>query len=59
MQGSAPGQTAVTTSSFDLYRWLVVARVLDRALCDENPNWFPIEGEEATVVGAVAALRHR
>jgi TPP-dependent pyruvate/acetoin dehydrogenase alpha subunit len=47
----------VTTSSLDLYRWLVVARVLDRALCDENPNWFPIEGEEASVVGAYADLR--
>ena len=47
----------MTTSSLDLYRWLVVARVLDRALCNENPNWFPIEGEEASVVGAYADLR--
>ncbi|HZO24893.1 MAG TPA: thiamine pyrophosphate-dependent dehydrogenase E1 component subunit alpha [Chloroflexota bacterium] len=47
----------MTTSSLDLYRWLVVARTLDRALCDENPNWFPIEGEEASVVGAFADLR--
>jgi TPP-dependent pyruvate/acetoin dehydrogenase alpha subunit len=47
----------VTTSPLDLYRWLVVARVLDRALCAENPNWFPIEGEEASVVGAYADLR--
>ena len=31
--------------------------MLDRALCAENPNWFPIEGEEATVVGAYADLR--
>jgi TPP-dependent pyruvate/acetoin dehydrogenase alpha subunit len=44
-------------SSLDLYRWLVLARVLDRALCAENPNWFPIEGEEATVVGAFCDLR--
>ena len=36
---------------------MVVARVLDRALCAENPNWFPIEGEEATVVGAYCDLR--
>jgi TPP-dependent pyruvate/acetoin dehydrogenase alpha subunit len=47
----------MTTSPLDLYRWLVVARVLDRALCAENPNWFPIEGEEASVVGAYADLR--
>src|SRR3954451_17526621 len=36
---------------------MTVARVLDRALCAENPNWFPIEGEEASVVGAYADLR--
>jgi len=47
----------VTTSSLDLYRWMVTARVLDQALCAENPNWFPIEGEEASVVGAYADLR--
>jgi TPP-dependent pyruvate/acetoin dehydrogenase alpha subunit len=47
----------VTASAVDLYRWLVLARVFDRALCAENPNWFPIEGEEATVVGAYCDLR--
>jgi pyruvate dehydrogenase E1 component alpha subunit len=40
-----------------LYRWLVVCRELDRALCAENPRWFPIEGEEATVVGTFVDLR--
>src|SRR5437764_549 len=35
---------------------MVLARLLDRALCAENPNWFPIEGEEATVVGAYCDL---
>jgi acetoin:2,6-dichlorophenolindophenol oxidoreductase subunit alpha len=40
-----------------LYRWLVVCRELDRALCDANPRWFPIEGEEATVVGSFVDLR--
>jgi pyruvate dehydrogenase E1 component alpha subunit len=40
-----------------VYRWLVVCRELDRALCAENPRWFPIEGEEATVVGAFVDLR--
>jgi len=39
------------------YRWLVVCRELDRALCAENPRWFPIEGEEATVVGTFVDLR--
>jgi TPP-dependent pyruvate/acetoin dehydrogenase alpha subunit len=47
----------MTASPLELYRWMVVARVLDRALCAENPNWFPVEGEEATVVGAYADLR--
>ena len=40
-----------------LYRWLVVCRELDRALCAANPRWFPIEGEEATVVGSFVDLR--
>ncbi|MCA1645759.1 MAG: dehydrogenase [Chloroflexi bacterium] len=40
-----------------IYRWLVVCRELDRALCIENPRWFPIEGEEATVVGSFVDLR--
>jgi pyruvate dehydrogenase E1 component alpha subunit len=40
-----------------VYRWLVVCRELDRALCAQNPRWFPIEGEEATVVGAFVDMR--
>jgi acetoin:2,6-dichlorophenolindophenol oxidoreductase subunit alpha len=40
-----------------LYRWLVVARELDAALCAANPRWFPLEGEEATVVGSFVDLR--
>ena len=47
----------MTASPLDLYRWMTVARVFDRALCTDNPNWFPIEGEEASVVGAFADLR--
>jgi TPP-dependent pyruvate/acetoin dehydrogenase alpha subunit len=35
----------------------VVCRELDRALCAANPRWFPIEGEEATVVGSFIDLR--
>ena len=54
--------SAGARSELDLYRWMVVARALDRALCAANPRWFPIEGEEATVVGALlrpAARRRR
>jgi acetoin:2,6-dichlorophenolindophenol oxidoreductase subunit alpha len=39
-----------------LYRWLVVCRDLDTALCELNPRWFPVEGEEATVVGSFCDL---
>jgi pyruvate dehydrogenase E1 component alpha subunit len=35
----------------------VVCREFDRALCAANPRWFPIEGEEATVVGSFVDLR--
>jgi pyruvate dehydrogenase E1 component alpha subunit len=43
-------------AALDLYRWLVVCRELDQTLCAENPRWFPIEGEEATVVGSFVDL---
>jgi pyruvate dehydrogenase E1 component alpha subunit len=36
---------------------MVVCRELDRVLCAANPRWFPIEGEEATVVGSFIDLR--
>jgi acetoin:2,6-dichlorophenolindophenol oxidoreductase subunit alpha len=36
---------------------MVVCRELDRGLCQANPRWFPIEGEEATVVGSFIDLR--
>lgn len=35
---------------------MVTARELDKALCAANPRWFPIEGEEATVVGSFIDL---
>jgi TPP-dependent pyruvate/acetoin dehydrogenase alpha subunit len=41
----------------EIYRWLVVSRELEAALCVENPRWFPAAGEEATIVGAFADLR--
>ncbi len=40
-----------------IYRWLVVAREFDVALCEANPRWFPLDGEEATVVGSFVDLR--
>jgi acetoin:2,6-dichlorophenolindophenol oxidoreductase subunit alpha len=36
---------------------MATCRELDRALCAANPRWFPIEGEEATVVGSFIDLR--
>ncbi len=44
-------------NDLDVYRWLATSRELDRALCEANPRWFPIEGEEATVVGSFVDLR--
>ncbi|HEY2596571.1 MAG TPA: thiamine pyrophosphate-dependent dehydrogenase E1 component subunit alpha [Chloroflexota bacterium] len=35
----------------------MVCRELDHALCAANPRWFPIEGEEATVIGSFIDLR--
>jgi acetoin:2,6-dichlorophenolindophenol oxidoreductase subunit alpha len=46
----------VTPSPLQAYRWLVTCRELDRALCAANPRWFPVEGEEATVVGSFIDL---
>jgi TPP-dependent pyruvate/acetoin dehydrogenase alpha subunit len=44
-------------TALDLYRWMVTSRVLDGALCAENPHWFPADGEEATIVGSFCDLR--
>lgn len=41
----------------ELYRWMASSRELERALCAANPRWFPVEGEEAVVVGAFCDLR--
>ena len=51
------GGRAIAPDALAAYRWLVVCRELDRALCGANPRWFPIEGEEATVVGSFIDLR--
>lgn len=40
-----------------LYRWMATSRALDRALATLSPTWFPIEGEEAVVVGSFFDLR--
>ena len=47
----------MSPSELEAYRWMVVCRELDRALCATNPRWFPIEGQEATVVGSFVDLR--
>jgi acetoin:2,6-dichlorophenolindophenol oxidoreductase subunit alpha len=47
----------VEGSAVDIYRWLVVSRELESALCTENPRWFPAAGEEATIVGSFCDLR--
>lgn len=39
-------------SDLEVYRWMVLCRVLDHALCAANPRWFPCEGEEATILGS-------
>jgi TPP-dependent pyruvate/acetoin dehydrogenase alpha subunit len=46
----------MSDNPLEAYRWMVVCRELDRALCHANPRWFPIEGEEATVVGSFIDL---
>jgi acetoin:2,6-dichlorophenolindophenol oxidoreductase subunit alpha len=39
-------------SDLAVYRWMILCRVLDHALCAANPRWFPCEGEEATILGS-------
>src|SRR5579884_3239062 len=51
------GHGRMDATAAALYRWLVLARELDRAICDLSPRWFPLEGEEATVVGSFVDLR--
>ncbi|MBV9581604.1 MAG: thiamine pyrophosphate-dependent dehydrogenase E1 component subunit alpha [Chloroflexi bacterium] len=65
--GQAKAETAKATAmampsdglggGLAIYRWLVVCREFDRALCAANSRWFPLEGEEATVVGSFVDLR--
>jgi TPP-dependent pyruvate/acetoin dehydrogenase alpha subunit len=50
-------KTGLSAELLEAYRWMVVSRELDRALCAANPRWFPIEGEEAAVVGSFIDLR--
>lgn len=40
-----------------VYYWLALCLTLDTALCRLSPHWFPVEGEEATVVGSFYDLR--
>jgi acetoin:2,6-dichlorophenolindophenol oxidoreductase subunit alpha len=52
--GRAPGPGS---EGLALYRWMATSRALDRALATLSPTWFPVEGEEAVVVGAFFDLR--
>ncbi len=53
MQHETMGQLHISIQSgIDVYRTMVLCRVLDQALCGANPRWFPCEGEEATIVGS-------
>ena len=47
----------VTTRRRELYRWMILARELERACAARNPRWFPAEGEEAAIVGTFFGLR--
>ena len=41
----------------ELYRWLLWSRLFEAECGSRNPRWFPVEGEEATIVGAFCDLR--
>lgn len=54
----ADGQTPdPIADGLRLYRWMATSRALDKALSALSPTWFPVEGEEAVVVGAFVDLR--
>jgi acetoin:2,6-dichlorophenolindophenol oxidoreductase subunit alpha len=53
--GAAPPDAAARLP--DLYRWMLWSRLLEGECGRRNPRWFPVEGEEATIVGAFADLR--
>ena len=41
----------------EMHRLMVLSRVFDQAMCELSNNWFPAEGEEATVIGAFYGLQ--
>ncbi|HEV2125848.1 MAG TPA: thiamine pyrophosphate-dependent dehydrogenase E1 component subunit alpha, partial [Chloroflexota bacterium] len=41
----------------ELFRLMVLCRVLENACCELNSRWFPAEGEEAAIVGSFFGLR--
>lgn len=43
--------------ALELYRWMLVGRQFESALCARIPRWFPAEGEEAVIVGSFCGLR--
>ena len=41
----------------ELYRWMLWSRLFEAECGQRNPRWFPVEGEEATIVGSFFDLR--
>jgi TPP-dependent pyruvate/acetoin dehydrogenase alpha subunit len=40
-----------------MYRWMVLCRELESECSRANPRWFPVEGEEAAIVGTFLCTR--
>lgn len=52
------GTTALESADLiELYRLMLLSRLLEQACCAVNPRWFPAEGEEAAIVGSFFGLR--
>ena len=49
--------TTTQPDPLELYRWMLVSRLVEQACGRQNPRWFPAEGEEAVLVGAFCGLR--
>ncbi len=43
--------------TLEVYRWMLWSRLFEEECGRRNPRWFPVEGEEATIVGSFFDLR--
>jgi acetoin:2,6-dichlorophenolindophenol oxidoreductase subunit alpha len=50
-------ESLTVVDQVELYRLMVLCRVLEQTCCELNPRWFPAEGEEAAIVGSFYGLR--